>query len=253
MLLPFKRTLFLTLLTTLFSTIAAVPYFGITSDYDSNIQESLQSYSGIIEFSDKSIPGDKDKLSDGQFRNLAKVAYAEMIQIWEAAEIESRFCPGAMIALESEGRIYFASSIRASDEVVFNDLEKDIENSPGWFMNKCKNEGAGVHRLGGRCAEPNVLRLYGDVNGKTDDNPPKQKISPKTDTAPRMAVWGRQSGVSPAGPAQYFPPCSANQQGWGCQRFKTEFGLKPVGSGDADPTGQDGWQFTRIGNPRKCL
>ncbi|MCJ1460469.1 hypothetical protein MMC28_010851 [Mycoblastus sanguinarius] len=146
------------------------------------------SYSAIIEFTDKSIPGDKNKLSDAQFINLAKVAYNEMVNIWSESNFYSDACPGALIAMESEGFIYFASSIRAPSGINFNIVDKDIQDSVGWFQQQCLTEGMGSHQMGGKCAEPNVLRLYGDQNGLTTDNPPRYNAPPKSNYSPRMAV-----------------------------------------------------------------
>jgi hypothetical protein len=90
MMLRFNRFAFLlTLLSTFFSIISAVPSLSVIRGYSKNIQTSLQRYSGIVEFKDKSVPGDKSKMSDGQFINMAKVAYGEMVAIWSEAKIGS--------------------------------------------------------------------------------------------------------------------------------------------------------------------
>jgi hypothetical protein len=75
-----------------------------------------------------------------------------------------------MIALKSDGRTYLASAVRARNDVGFSIVDRDVVNSVRWFQNDCYNS-MGPHRWGGRCAEPNVLRLYADENGMTDDDP----------------------------------------------------------------------------------
>ena len=108
---------------TLVSIVSAVPQLGILRDAaDKFPRDSFMSYWGYIEFEDKSIPSDKDKMSDAQFINLAKVAYDEMVAIWQGLKFREDACPGAMMALESEGIIYFASLIRCPNEVEFNSI-----------------------------------------------------------------------------------------------------------------------------------
>lgn len=248
----FRRFIFLLhLLSVLISIVFAVPDLSIIRDYDKEAQKGLQSYSTIIEFNDKSIPGDASKMPDAKFINLAKVAYDQMVSIWQAAQLPSNLLPGSMIALESEGRIYFASSIRAANSIDFNILDREIHNSVGWFQAECL-ESMGPHRRGGRCAEPNVLRLYGDAQVPTDDDPPRYKSPPATNSSPRIAVWGRPSEDPPLqGKETYFLPChDTNNRGWGCNRFQNWYHLKPCAKKAPDPNGQDDWQFSSILNPR---
>jgi hypothetical protein len=254
MLLHFRHLAFLlTLLSTLFSIISAVPNLYISQDANQNPQSNLQSYSGIIEFIDKSIPGDSSKMSDAQFINLAKVAYDEMVRLWQEAMVPDWRCPGAMIALESEGRIYFASSVRKGNDLTFSIADREVVNSVGWFQDHCENQGWGTHRAGGACAEPNVLRLYGDKNGMTEDDPPQYKAPPTTNTSPRMAVWARTGGGNPLQTLGInVLPCEGNNRGWGCERFAERYGLKPVVKGAPIADGEDGWQFLPVENPRKC-
>lgn len=243
---------------TLVFIVSAVPDLGVQRDFvDQFPRDAYQSYSAVVEFSDKSIPGDKTKLSDGQFINLAKVAYDEMISIWSKSNLKTDACPGAMIALESEGTMYFASAVRAISGIDINAIDRTIQNSIGWYQEQCHTQGMGTHRTGGRCAEPNVLRLYGDQNGleTTPDNPlGTYKAPPKTGTSPRIAVWGRQSQVQPnQNKEAYFPPCSdPPSNGYGCNRMVAAYGLKPVSQQAPDPNGQDGWQFTLPGNHRRA-
>jgi hypothetical protein len=238
---------------TLVSIVSAVPQVGILRDAANKFpRDSFMSYSGVIEFEDKSIPSDKDKMSDAQFINFAKVAYDEMVAIWQGLKFREDACPGAMMALESEGFIYFASSIRCPNEVEFNSIDQDIKNSVGWWLKTCKEQGMGTHRNGGRCAEPNMLRLYGDVKGLTSDNPPIYKSPPTTATSPRVAVWARPKGTSPNQNKElYLFPCLDDNAGYGCIRMKGWYGLKPVSRQKPDPAGQDDWKFKISTNPRR--
>lgn len=140
----------------LLSVCLAVPDLGIQRDWihPSRLpSEAVTSYSGIIHFTDPTIPGDKSKLSDAQFVNLAKVAYDRMVAIWQGYQISSTWCPGAMIAMESGGSIYFASSLRFAGQVDIDSVDQDVVNSVGWYLKQCYDEGMGTHRTGGACAE----------------------------------------------------------------------------------------------------
>ncbi len=249
---------FLSFFLTLVSIVSGVPDLGVQRDFAEQFpRDAYQSYSAVVAFPDKSIPGDRTKMSDGQFINLAKVAYDEMVSIWSRSNLNSDACPGAMIALESEGTIYFASAVRAGNNVDINAIDRNIKNSIGWFQQQCQVEGMGTHRNGGRCAEPNVLRLYGDQNGleTTPDNPlGTYRAPPKTNTSPRIAVWGRPTGAPPNQNREaYFPPCSdSSSNGYGCNRMVNYYGLKAVSRQAPDPNGQDGWQFTLPGNHRRA-
>lgn len=238
----------------LVSIISAVPNLGVQRDFVEQFpHDSLMSYSAVIKFNDQSIPGDKTKMSDAQFINLAKVAYDEMVDIWSRSNFNSDGCPGALIAMESAGFMYFASAIRSPDRGVdFNIADQAIQDSIGWFQLQCARQGMGTHRTGGRCAEPNVLRLYGDKNGLTTDNPPKYTAPPTSNTSPRVAVWGRPSGALPNQNKEfYLIPCSdSSGSGYGCTRLVTRYGLKPVSKQNPDPSGQDNWAFSRSKNPR---
>ena len=245
----------LTLWSSLVSIISAVPNLGVQRDFAPQFpRDSLMSYSAVIEFNDQSIPGDKTKMSDAQFINLAKVAYDEMVDIWSRSNFKSDACPGALIAMESAGFMYFASAIRAPNQINFNIVDQAIQDSVGWFQQQCTRQGMGTHRTGGRCAEPNVLRLYGDKNGLTTDNPPRYKAPPTSNTSPRVAVWGRPYGALPNQNRElYFNPCSDPLgSGYGCTRLATRYGLKPVSRQNPDPTGQDNWAFSLSANPRQA-
>ena len=243
----------LTLWSSLVSIISAVPNLGVQRDFEPQFpHDSLMSYSAVIKFNDQSIPGDKTKMSDAQFINLAKVAYDEMVDIWSRSNFNSDGCPGALIAMESGGFMYFASAIRSPNGVNLNIKDQDIQDSVGWFQLQCTRAGMGTHRTGGRCAEPNVLRLYGDKNGLTTDTPPRYMAPPASNTSPRVAVWGRPSGALPNQNKElYFKPCSDPLvSGYGCTRLVTTYGLKPVSRQNPDPSGQDNWAFSMPDNPR---
>lgn len=138
----------------------AIPNLGIQRDWDSR-RNPVISYSGLIKFDDTSIPGDSSKLSDAQFINLAKLAYDEMVKIWAGSQLESKDCPGAMIAMESEGSVYFASSLRgAGNQYTLIDNDNDDSNvvdSVGYYMLLCEVATGGRHRYGGRCAEVSAM------------------------------------------------------------------------------------------------
>ena len=258
MLFNFSRYSPLLLLSISISVTFAVPNVGIQKDYARQFpREGYQSYSGIIIFDDSSIPGDQSKISDAQFINLAKVAYDEMIVRWAASQLSSDGCPGAMVAMESEGRIYFASAVRSPNGIDINAPDRNIQQSIGWYQWMCEVSGQGTHRTGGRCAETNVLRLYGDANGieTTPDNPLGTfRPPPTTDTSPRIAVWGRPSGTLPRQNREaFFLPCSdPATNGYGCHTMIQRYGLKSVSSQTPDPNGQDNWGFSLDQNLREA-
>ena len=259
MLLNLSRLIaFVSLSSILFVLVSAVPNLGVQKDFAAQFPtDSYQSYSAVVIFDDKTIPGDKAKMSDAQFINLAKVAYEEMISIWSRSNLPSELCPGAMIALESEGTLYFASAVRSRNGIDINAIDRNIQNSIGWFQYQCQIEGMGTHRNGGHCAEPNVLRLYGDQNGieTTPENPTgTYKSPPKTNTSPRIAVWGRPSGTQPnQNQEAYFLPCADTpSSGYGCNRMVAFYGLKAVSKKTPDPNSQDDWQFKPAGNHRRA-
>ncbi|WYZ39564.1 hypothetical protein EsH8_III_001478 [Colletotrichum jinshuiense] len=241
--------------------VLGVPKIGIQRDPNVNPVDGSKppndfwhSYSGIIQFQEASIPGDKSKMSDLQFIHLAKVAYDEMLQLWQDAQINPDYAPGAMAAMESNGYIFFASSVKTiGGKIDLEDIDINKEGSPGWFMWFCAASGLGTHQTGGRCAEPNVLRLFGDYF-EMDKG---QYVAPDlTDTGPRIAVWGRHRDTPVlAGRETYFLPCAPKSSNvWGCKRFVDEYGLKPAAKGPGgrvhDPEGQNDWDFVQIKNPR---
>ncbi|MCJ1334689.1 hypothetical protein MMC10_011401 [Thelotrema lepadinum] len=232
------------------------PTIGIQRDFGGEVNfgadEGPHSYSAIIEFEDKSIPGDSNKMSDAQFINLVSLAYDEMIEIWKNAELPSRNCPGAIVAMESEGRIYFASSIRSRQGITWNNIDVQIEGSVGWYQEQCRLTDIAMHRYRGGCGEPNVLRLYGDTFPPTGD-PPRYQAPPTTDTSPRMVAFIIiDSTADPwTTPGYSARPCRANDRGYGCDRFVDKYGLKPIQPQDADTTGQDDWKFEPVPNPRQ--
>ena len=241
----------------LISIISAVPVIGIQKDFQAQFpSDGYQSYSAYIAFPDTSVPGDKTKMSDNQFINLVKHAYDEMIALWRTSQLDSGKCPGAMIGMESGGYMYFASSVRSPNAVDLNAVDRDVWGSIGWFQTKCIEEEIGVHRTGGRCAEINVLRLYGDVNGVADSKDHPQgvyKSPPRTNTSPRIAVWGRESGKTPDDKAETFmKPCAdPASSGYGCETLATRYGCKSVSyKAVPDGAGEGDWGYTRGTNPR---
>ncbi|KAI9660702.1 MAG: hypothetical protein M1821_010054 [Bathelium mastoideum] len=210
------------------------------------------SYSAIIEFEDRSIPGDPAKMSDAQFINLASIAYDEMILLWANAQLNARDCPGAMIAMESAGRIYFASSIRSANGKKWNEVDSQIQGSIGWYQDQCLRSSIGAHRYRGACGEPNVLRLYGDTFPPIGD-PPRYQAPPTTDTSPRIVAFLIQDSTADpwTTPGASAVPCrDTRDRGYGCTRFVEQYKLKPIQPQDPDKTGDNDWAFTKVQNPR---
>lgn len=112
--------LFITLLC-LFDCISAID-LGVRADFidatGKPTDRDIQSYSTIIKFEDGGVPGDKSKMTDAKLINLAKVAYTEMVTIWRGRNLVSAALPGAMAALQYKDMIYFASAIRAQEQMV---------------------------------------------------------------------------------------------------------------------------------------
>ena len=247
---------FLFVLAIFISIISAVPTIGVQKDFGSQFKsDGYQSYSAYIEFPDTSVPSDQTKMSDAQFINLVKHAYDEMIARWAQASLPSDQCPGAMIGMESGGGMYFASSVRSPNNVDLNEFDRDIQGSIGWYQHRCMVEGMGTHRTGGRCAEINVLRLYGDINGVADSPDHPQQVyhtPPKSDTSPRVAVWGRPTDAKPNENREtFFTPCAnPADDGYGCQRLASVYGLKSVSNQVPDGAGEMDWGFTTEPNPR---
>ena len=244
------------LLLTVVPIASAIVYIGIQRDYDLEfgMEPRIESYSGIIRFFDPSIPGQVSQMSDGQFINLARRAYDEMVALWNNYNLPPNLLPGSMIAMESQGYVYFASSIRKLDgSVDLNAPDWHIVNSPGWFSVTCMTA-RGPHRLDGACAEPSVARLYGDKWRPVPEIPNEPMRTPPKYPKPRIAVWGRRAGQQPfQGVEQYFRPCrNPEDGGWGCEEFAEFYAFNPVQNRYPDPAGEDEWQFTRERNPRIC-
>lgn len=240
----------------LISIISAVPTIGIQKDFATQFpSEGYQSYSAYIAFPDTSVPGDKTKMSDAQLLNLVKHAYDEMIARWAKASLGSNRCPGAMIGMESEGRMYFASSVRSPNSININAHDQDIQGSIGWYQKQCEEKGWGAHRTGGKCAEINVLRLYGDVNGLAQSPEHPQgvyKSPPKSATSPRIAVWGRPGTAKPNQESETFkPPCDDPASGgYGCVTLTRDYGMVSISSQQPDSAGENDWGFVQGQNPR---
>ena len=178
------------------STLAILA-IGIERDYGAKFgfkdPDGIQSYSTIIGFHDKSIPGDASKMSDAQFVNLAAVAYEEIVALWSAAQLPRARCPMVVVVLESEGNIYFASSLKNGNSVELSSIDENVRNSVGWLMNQSNRISGRGHRNRGGCAEPNVLRLYGHFHHPwgTSDVQTYQAPPKVTGTSPRMAAFRR--------------------------------------------------------------
>lgn len=240
---------FLTVSLCFLSVVQAIPRIGIQTDYLLNNDnredvQRIQSYSGVIELRDEDFHGwDPEFMKDGQLVNLAKIAYDEMVAIWRSKLLPIDDLPGAMVALATVDKIFFASSIKtgSSDdppEFYLNNVIKE-------FLETCSNEGMGTHRNGGKCSEPNVLELHYSAMGRNPFG-----LHEGASVKARMAPWVRFPGAA-LGSETNYPPCGQHSgSGFGCHRILKYFQLNWAQGVQPDATGQDGWHINYPGNPR---
>lgn len=230
----------LVLLLQLFSPALSTPILGVSRETLSGpYSNGYQSYSAIIQFDDASIPGDAGIMTDAQFINLAMIGYNEMIV---GCSSSATLCPGAMVALESGGRIYFASSIKSAVPVAYPSVDYNMALAPGWWMSRCVDNDVGFLTANGACAEPHMVYLYGNANGVSN----QQLLTPPTNaTNPRVAVWGRPDSAGPGdGQETYYSVCNETIKGWGCLQLTA--GWHPVSSTTPDATDEDDWKFNTL-------
>ncbi|KAF8542569.1 hypothetical protein BDD12DRAFT_824407 [Trichophaea hybrida] len=222
-----------------FSQTLAVPYLGITHDFGQGPTAGVQSYSGVIEFSDTTA----STMSDGQFVNLIKVAYNEMVAKYRSEHPQGdNQLPGAMIGLASGKKIYFASSIKVIQAVEFYARDSKIRE----YFDFCLIFSLGSHRTGGACGEPNVLDLW---YGENDADPPSGST---VSHQPRIAAWLRFPGDAVGTERNYKPCSSRNGSGYGCKELVKDKGLVPVFDVQPVTTGQDNWNFVRRSLRQAC-
>lgn len=232
--------------------VLAVPRIGIQKDYvvansgPNKDERRIQSYSGIIQFADDDFHGwDPEIMTDGQLVNLAKVAYNEMVAIWRSKLLPFEDLPGAMVALATVDKMFFASSIKTGRKddppsVFLNNVIKE-------FLETCEKEGMGVHQTGGKCGEPNVLELHFSSQGR-----PPFGLREGASRKARLAAWVRFPGAA-LGSEVNYPPCGQHSSnGFGCHRILTYFNLDWVWGKQPDATGEDNWQITPFPNPREA-
>jgi hypothetical protein len=222
------------------SITLAAPDLGIQIDWlplDGRGAPNIISFSGIIEFNDE-LPMDTNRMTDEKLVNLGKVAFDRMLALHQEKLAAIADLPGAMITLAVGKRIYFASSIRGGSGIDLTQIY-DKDSGIAKVFKECVDQMGGTHVHGGACGEPNVLGLYWEVNNKQD---------PPQDPRPRIAAWVRTTGEG-----SNVPPCKTifGTQVYGCETILGAMKLSPVSNKAPDATGQDGWQFRKVDNPRK--
>jgi hypothetical protein len=232
-----------------FSQTLAVPYLGITHDFGQGPTADVQSYSGVIEFSD--ITGTDPAggplyppttMGNSQFVNLVKVAYNEMVAKYRSENHPNdNNLPGAMIGLASGKKIYFASSIKVVQATRFYEADSKIKE----YLDYCLILGLGSHRTGGACGEPSVLDLWYREN---DADPPTGSVVLRN---PRIAAWLRFPNTA-VGTERNYKPCSRHDYGYGCEELVRDKGLDAVSNVQPDTNGEDDWTFVTRNLRQSC-
>lgn len=182
-----------------------------------------------------------------QLVQLAKVAYDEMVALSRSKLLSDNDLPGAMIALATGRWVFFASSIKTGVGSAYAPVDTYHDNIMITYFNNCLQQGAGRHRNGGRCAEPNVLELYYSLTGRNSGPP---KVADGANVKPRMAPWLRFPNTAIGTELNYKPCGAGGGTGYGCSRIITDFDVDAISGKSPDPLGQDAWKFTKIVNPR---
>lgn len=209
----------------LLSVVLAVPRIGIQKDYiatkpePDKDEQRIQSYSGYIRFGDNDFHGwDPELMRDEQLVNLAKIAYDEMVAIWQSKLLPLADLPGAMVALATVDKIFFASSNKTGrnddpPSVFLNNVIKE-------FLETCEKEGMGTHQTGGKCGEPNVLELHYSTLGRLPFG-----LHEGASRRARVAPWVRFPGAALGTETNYQPCGQHSGKGFGCHRILTWFNL----------------------------
>ncbi|KAI9713255.1 MAG: hypothetical protein M1820_001242 [Bogoriella megaspora] len=224
---------------------------------------TIQSYSAIITFETAESDGSRsyaDDLNDGQLVNLARVAYSEMIRLAKTRGVPDNKIPSAMIALRVDHRVYFASSLTNSDQFFYSGSSITYRNPRPiedalitQVLRKC-GTGARIHRLGGTCAECNVLDLFFSYHKNEAE---AESILKNSENA-KGTVWFRPNPGTILESEFSILPCLNREEGWGCETLfspNDEGGRYPnvkwvPRQKPPDRTGEDGLRFTDELNTR---
>ena len=246
------------------------PIIGIQRDdngaTDFGNPDGPHSYSAVIQFDDETLPCDATRISDSQFGSLCALAYGEMVNIWRESGLKEHCCPEAMAVVESDGLLFFASSIKSIPGKSCNSIVAHIQGSVGNFQATIEERERQIHRSYGSCAEVNVLRLYREYSqGQraeiSKEGGEKEYKGPHSSTSspPRLAAWiTKKKGKPSSNEGISAAPCKdptnntrPNEVKYGCSRVITYYGLKPVVVEECDRTRENDWKFARVSNPWK--
>lgn len=201
------------------------------------------SYSAIIEY-DPDIIRPMCGLSDEELHNLVWHAYNEMEQVRRLHQAKAGNAMGALVHGQ---RIYFASAISSNwpdDKIAMVGQNFDDDTNVSWYMQLClldSSETVSIHKSGGKCAEPNVIRLFHEAGNRGRPGENRFLVVEPTD-----ARGGMSRVITPC---QGVTKPKVKQ---GCETtFMREYRLNPVRKNvgkELDPTRQ--FEFTQVTNPR---
>lgn len=179
------------------------PDVGIKKDWFSGGHDELVSFSGILTFdANKDGSNPVTALSNPQLVGLCAKAYEEMRSPNENEK------PGAMALLAIDHEIYFASSIK-NDRKNWLGRGSRIEDQRPQILARAfgaaRISGAS-HRIGGYCAEINIMDLYQLYKNKLDF----------TAKRARIVIWGTYGDYT-----GILNPCGKKplSDGYGCIDF----------------------------------
>ena len=189
------------LLCTFIFTVICTPDIGIRNDwFDSH--PDLVSFSGVLVFNAKSDGNSPvPDLSDGLLVGICAKAFDEM----RSAE-GNHDKPQAMALLAVGNEIYHASSIM-SDRNNWLGKGRGVEDQRPQILARAAGAAriaGSTHRIGGACAEINIMDLYHYRN--KDLNFAGKRA--------RIVVWATKDGDT-----NIFNPCSTPLNGYGCRDF----------------------------------
>lgn len=223
------------------------------------------SYSGIIEYPKGLVRPACGGITNFELHNLAWVAFKEMRDLHP--DDQGNHLPGAMAALAHGQRIYFASSMKsnwptARPAHIAENLDADDNVSEYMTTYLMNNAGtASIHRTGGCCAEPNVIRLFHESGGNGIPDPNKfivinaiNRAETKHPDHPDHPANQPIPPIPQGADSKVVAPCK-DVPGTllrGCETtFKRRYRLQFVDEEaikDTDPTIQ--FEFTPVQNPR---
>ena len=178
------------------------PDIGIKRDWLLEGYDGIVSFSGVLVFDakpDKTNP--VQDLSDAQLVGVCAKAFDEM----RSAD-GGNDKPGAMALLAIENEVYLASSIKGDRRGWLGEGRGTDEQRPQILA---KAAGAAriagsFHRIGGACAEVNIMDVYYQRKQELDFSGKKA----------RLVVWATKDGDT-----NIFNPCSTPANGYGCKDF----------------------------------